>query len=718
MNQQTIQIINEIYRELKNKIFLFQKKHSLSSLNETSLKLDIPFSTLNRFMNNCGDPSFETISKIFKKIGQEELFLQYINKINPQLLDIVDKFNQQINEAFFLEENISKLFTMKEYFFILAHAYTDNGSLRKDILSKYGEYGLERLEELLLKNVLVEREDRIFGNFAKVSMKQQDAQKIFQYSLEYCYDPNLIGKRANWLTFQTESVDKSKAIPAIRTVLGYAFNEIKTILYGDEFKGEDKVFVGLVADEFRSIDLEAIKYEEKIIMAKLAHKLAHDINSPLAIIENIALNNNNNNNNISSKSNFDVSSLAFIEDSNDFNDGNNIVQGALERIKSMTKELLHTHRKLIQKDSYSTHTSDADSVSNTNANANANDIIDPEHNHVPNLNIYNLLNIFEEVLKEKEVQYQEIIKQNKALDINVFKNFHSNCLYIYCNQMELKNILSNLINNSIEAMDLISTSNNSINSLAEKEINSRKWINITFMDGINNIVIQIEDNGRGIPADVLQKIGQKGFTYGKENGNGLGVYYAKKNINSWGGDIFYQSIQTTYKIDNREIHSCSSGTRITITFPKVEINQLINQQNKLQKNKHEKDEDVNSLTIKEHKYVLIDDDKLVRLHWINEARKKAVSLECFQNFKDFFLKINSFSRDVIICIDYNLENEESQKESKEDSNEHDHKDGVLVAKKIFDKGFREIYLCTAHDYSTFDQVYWIKKIQGKKPPWN
>ncbi|MBF0360662.1 MAG: HAMP domain-containing histidine kinase [Oligoflexia bacterium] len=658
MNEQTLQITNEIYQELKNKITCFQQENNLSDLNETSLELEIPFSTLNRFMNDCGNPSFETISKIFKKIGHEEFFLQYINKINPQFLDIVDKFNQQINEAVFLEENISKLFTMKEYFFILAHAYTNNGCLRKDILNKYGEYGLERLEELLLKNVLVEREDRILGNFTKVSMKQQDAQKIFQHSLEYSYDPNLIGKRANWLTFQTESVDKIKAIPAIRTILGYAFNEIKTILYGDEFKGEDKVFVGLLADEFRSIDLEAIKYEEKIITAKLAHKLAHDINSPLTIIENIALNN-------------DIDSGSILD--------TNIVQGALERIKSMTKELLHTHRQLMRKDSDSNlKTTEVSEQVTTKSFDNEN---------ISNRNIFNLVTILEEVLKEKEIQYNELIKKNNILVINLFKNFHGDSLFIYCDQMELKNIFSNLINNSIEAINITSSTNNSSNL--------SKWINITLMDGTNNIVIQLEDNGKGIPAEVLQKLGTKGFTYGKENGNGLGIYYAKKNITSWGGDIFYQSTKST---NENNSCSCKSGTKITIIFPKVEHNPVKINNQKLQSNK----------------YILIDDDNLVRLHWTNEAHKKNIFLECFQNFKDFFLKIDSFPKDTIICVDYNLENEDSDKDSDEDSSE----DGIQIAKKIFDNGFKEIYLCTAHDTSTFNsKVYWIKKVQGKNPPW-
>jgi len=45
----------------------------------------------------------------------------------------------------------------------------------------------------------------------------------------------------------------------------------------------------------------------------------------------------------------------------------------------------------------------------------------------------------------------------------------------------------------------------------------------------------VQDNGKGIPASVLSKLGQMGFTHGKEgteSGSGLGVYHAKKLSNN------------------------------------------------------------------------------------------------------------------------------------------------------------------------------------------
>jgi signal transduction histidine kinase len=45
------------------------------------------------------------------------------------------------------------------------------------------------------------------------------------------------------------------------------------------------------------------------------------------------------------------------------------------------------------------------------------------------------------------------------------------------------------------------------------------------------------DNGKGIPADVLSRSGEEGFSFGKSNGNGLGVHFAKRKMLEWGGDL-------------------------------------------------------------------------------------------------------------------------------------------------------------------------------------
>lgn len=108
------------------------------------------------------------------------------------------------------------------------------------------------------------------------------------------------------------------------------------------------------------------------------------------------------------------------------------------------------------------------------------------------------------------------------------------------NRTSLERVFSNLINNSIEAFS-----------------NKSGSINIRVAAYHGNVVIALQDNGKGIPESILTKLGQVEITSGKENGNGLGIFYAKKSIEEAGGTF--------------EIHSrIDIGTMITIKLPAVD----------------------------------------------------------------------------------------------------------------------------------------------------
>jgi signal transduction histidine kinase len=66
--------------------------------------------------------------------------------------------------------------------------------------------------------------------------------------------------------------------------------------------------------------------------------------------------------------------------------------------------------------------------------------------------------------------------------------------------------------------------------------------------------IFVEDNGQGIPQDILQKVGEPGFSFNKKNGNGYGLYYAKEYFKSINGQLNISSIVNV-------------GTKISITLP-------------------------------------------------------------------------------------------------------------------------------------------------------
>ncbi|MCY4644975.1 MAG: HAMP domain-containing sensor histidine kinase [Bacteriovoracales bacterium] len=67
-------------------------------------------------------------------------------------------------------------------------------------------------------------------------------------------------------------------------------------------------------------------------------------------------------------------------------------------------------------------------------------------------------------------------------------------------------------------------------------------------------LITLSDEGTGIDEAVLHKIGTQGFSYNKEGGHGLGLYTAKRDIESWGGRL---------TIENRRDRK---GVVVTITL--------------------------------------------------------------------------------------------------------------------------------------------------------
>ncbi|WP_294081557.1 sensor histidine kinase [Proteiniphilum sp. UBA5384] len=69
-----------------------------------------------------------------------------------------------------------------------------------------------------------------------------------------------------------------------------------------------------------------------------------------------------------------------------------------------------------------------------------------------------------------------------------------------------------------------------------------------------NIVIEIEDNGNGIPHNVVRKLFKPYYTTDNEHGTGIGLYYAKSIIKAHGGNISVNSV-------------VGKGSTFTITLP-------------------------------------------------------------------------------------------------------------------------------------------------------
>jgi signal transduction histidine kinase len=101
---------------------------------------------------------------------------------------------------------------------------------------------------------------------------------------------------------------------------------------------------------------------------------------------------------------------------------------------------------------------------------------------------------------------------------------------------DLARVLSNLIQNALEAPKALEVS-------------------VAARSRQTGFEIEITDNGSGIPQSSWGKLGQRGFTFGKSRGNGLGISHAKDWTNSVGGRLRVRS-------------SGDHGTSVTLTLPR------------------------------------------------------------------------------------------------------------------------------------------------------
>lgn len=87
-------------------------------------------------------------------------------------------------------------------------------------------------------------------------------------------------------------------------------------------------------------------------------------------------------------------------------------------------------------------------------------------------------------------------------------------------------------------------------------------IRMAIMQKDDTIEIRIKDNGRGIPQEVREKIFEPFFSYGKENGTGLGLNVAQKIVEDHGGELLLENTSdqgTTFLVLLRKGHSSAGA---------------------------------------------------------------------------------------------------------------------------------------------------------------
>ena len=99
--------------------------------------------------------------------------------------------------------------------------------------------------------------------------------------------------------------------------------------------------------------------------------------------------------------------------------------------------------------------------------------------------------------------------------------------------------------------------------------------------------------------------------------------------------------------------------------------------------------------------ILIDNDEMIRVMWEFAAEEKNIHLSTYACYSDFIINISGVSKDTPIYIDSNLG--ETIK-------------GEEYAKKLYDQGYKELYITTGYQRYSFNEMPWIKAVIGKDVP--
>lgn len=209
-----------------------------------------------------------------------------------------------------------------------------------------------------------------------------------------------------------------------------------------------------------------------------------------------------------------------------------------------------------------------------------------------------------------EVLIKNVINQKKyqiQKNIKFEFNFPQYLSVVKVNTEYFERCVANLIQNSIEAIE---------------SDDGKISITVSALDQF--VEVSVADNGKGIQTDNLSTVFEKGYTFGKSNGNGLGLHFVKNCITSWGGKISVTSevgIVTSFTV-KLPVQS-TSNTRFLSP----------------------------ELVRSEKQFVLIDDEsKLVSYLW---GHKNTICISDPQQFTDWW-ENEGHNSDLPIVVDFHF----------------------------------------------------------------
>ena len=200
-----------------------------------------------------------------------------------------------------------------------------------------------------------------------------------------------------------------------------------------------------------------------------------------------------------------------------------------------------------------------------------------------------LLPIITSIIAEKRVEYR--YQPQYIIELKVDSSSYD--AFVFLESSTLKRVISNIVNNSIESFK---------NDIGKIKLKLEKIKDQT--------VISIIDNGKGIPESKLGIIFEKGVSFQKKEGTGLGLSQAKSYIESVGGRI--NILSQEYK-----------GTEVQIELPALNPPSWY----------------VDRLAVKDNTIIsVIDDDRSIYQLWVEKLSLLGLNRISYHSSPEIFMK--------------------------------------------------------------------------------
>lgn len=250
----------------------------------------------------------------------------------------------------------------------------------------------------------------------------------------------------------------------------------------------------------------------------------------------------------------------------------------------------------------------------------------------------NASHLFNDFIEQQKIKYKkhrpEIVFESSIEASNNHKiKVDSNTFY---------RVLSNLVENSVTAPN------------SEKTVH----LKLGLSEIEDKVLILIEDNGDGIPEQIIPRLFHKGFTT-KEKGTGQGLAFIKNMVEAWKGKVHFETK-----------FSSNRGTRFVIEIP----------------------------VYAKPKVVILDDTTKLLYRYKKIIERFGHQVETFEDTSSLLNRSKSFDPETIFLLDFNLS---------------DNSDGGEVARKIEALGMKNIYLHTGNPSLSQADYPFVKGILSK-----